>query len=128
MARSKEDVFALRDGKVKTQCFADLIIGALLAAAGVDEIEKRLCKSKSSSECLKCVWIVDDTACLEFSTETLQVQNDVDDDMPVGCTGFGVQVLELLLNLLLELGAGFCTTVPTLNEEIVLKLPGVLVL
>lgn len=55
MARSKEDVFALRDGQVKTQCLTNLVISALLAAAGVDEVEKRLREAKSLSERLECV-------------------------------------------------------------------------
>lgn len=45
--------------------------------------------------------------------------------MPVGGAGLGVQVFELLLNLLLELGGGFCTAVLALNEKIILELSSV---
>lgn len=62
VAGPEKYMLALSDGKIHAQGLADLVIGALLATADIEEVEEDLGESKGATKSWKLVRMDDKTA------------------------------------------------------------------
>lgn len=59
------------------------MVGALFATADVYEVEEGMGQAEGSSKSLELVGVINDAASLEFRSQALKVEHNVDNDVPV---------------------------------------------
>lgn len=121
MTGSEENVSALGVWQVQSKRLADFMIRTLLPSSDVNEVEVRLRCAESSTKCCKLVGIRDDILRCQLHAQALKVEDDVDDDAPVGDVAVVIKFLELVPERSMDDVCGLGATVLALRVEKILE-------
>ena len=95
-------MFALRVRQKQPQGLTNFVVGTFLAAADIDEAEKWLRKAESSAKGDDLVRVHYNAASLEFRSQSLEVENDLNYNVPIVYVGVRTSAFKVTLYFSME--------------------------